>query len=63
MANQISRQMAADPSADVVASVANHLGKFWEHDMRVDLARAVDAGTVTVDDAVVRAIARLAAVV
>ncbi|MEI8238174.1 MAG: formate dehydrogenase subunit alpha, partial [Actinomycetota bacterium] len=50
MANQIARQMAADPHADAVAATAYHLDRFWEHEMRVDLARALDAGTVTLDD-------------
>ena len=59
MANQIARQWGADSSADAVAAVTNHLEKFWEHDMRVDLARAVDAGSVTVDDLVVQAVHRL----
>ena len=61
MANQIARQWAADPSADAVAATANHLDKFWEHDMRVDLARAVEAGSVTVDDLVAQAVQRLGA--
>ncbi len=60
MANQISRQLVADPNIDAVASVANHIGRFWEHDMRVDLARAIDEGTVTVDDVVGQAFAKLA---
>ena len=60
MANQIGRQMAADLTADAVAATATHLGKFWEHDMRVDLAQAIRAGTVTVDDVVAQAIERLA---
>jgi formate dehydrogenase major subunit len=59
MANQIARQLAADSSLDTVAAVANHLDKFWEHDMRVDLTRAVEAGSVTVDEVVVRAVHRL----
>jgi len=59
MANQIARQWAADPSADVVAAVASHLDRFWEHDMRVDLARAIGGGTITVDDIVVEAVSRL----
>jgi len=63
MANQIARQWAADPNADAVAVTAAHLERFWEHDMRVDLARAVDAGSVTVDDIVVQAVHRLSAVV
>ena len=60
MANQIARQMTADPHTDAVASVANHHGKFWELDMRVDLAKAIEGGTVTVDEVVVQAVRRLA---
>ena len=59
MANQIARQWAADSSADAVSAVTKHLENFWEHDMRVDLARAVEAGSVTVDDVVVDAVRRL----
>ena len=59
MANQISRQWSADPTADAVAATAKHLETFWEHDMRVDLARAVESGSVTVDDVVVQAVQRL----
>jgi hypothetical protein len=33
--------------------------KFWEPDMRGDLARAVESGSVTVDDTVVEAVKRL----
>ncbi len=60
MANQIARQMAADPNLDPVAATATHLAKFWEHDMRTDLAAAIDGGTVTLDDVVVQAMRRLA---
>ena len=60
MANQIARQMAADPNADAVAATAYHLDRFWEHEMRVDLARAIEGGTVTLDDVAVRAVERLA---
>jgi formate dehydrogenase major subunit len=60
MANQIARQMGADPNADAVAATAYHLDRFWEHEMRVDLARAIEGGTVTVDDAVVSAVQKLA---
>jgi formate dehydrogenase major subunit len=50
MANQIARQLAAEaPDHDsAVSAVATHLDKFWEHDMRVDLLHALEAGTVTV---------------
>ncbi len=60
MANQIARQWAADSSADAVSAIATHIEKFWEHDMRADLTRAVEAGSVTVDDLVAEAVHRLA---
>jgi hypothetical protein len=60
MANQIARQQAADPTVDAVATTAKHLDTFWEHEMRVDLAQAIEGGTVTVDDIVVQAVAALA---
>jgi formate dehydrogenase major subunit len=59
MANQIARQFVADTSLDAVKSTVAHLERFWEHDMRVDLARAVEAGSITVDDVVVEAVRRL----
>ena len=60
MANQIARQMLADPNLDAVAATATHIGKFWEPDMRTDLTAAIDGGTVTLDDTVVQAMRRLA---
>jgi formate dehydrogenase major subunit len=60
MANQIARQMAADPSVDAVAATAAHLDRFWEHEMRADLAHAIEGGTVTLDDVAVQAMERLA---
>ncbi len=59
MANQIARQMAADPTADAVGATAAHMDAFWEADMRADLARAIEGGTVTVDDVAVQALRRL----
>jgi hypothetical protein len=59
MANQIARQFVADTSLDTVKSTVAHLERFWEHEMRVDLARAVEAGSITVDDVVVEAVRRL----
>jgi hypothetical protein len=62
MANQIARQMAAAPNLDAeAATVATtaHLERFWEHEMRVDLARALDAGTVTLDAITADAVRRL----
>jgi formate dehydrogenase subunit delta len=60
MANQIARQMAADPHLDAVAATTAHLERFWEHEMRVDLARAVEAGTATLDDVALHAVQKLA---
>jgi formate dehydrogenase major subunit len=62
MANQIARQMVADPSVDAVAATAGHLAQFWEAEMRADLAGAVAQGSVTVDGVVTQAMQRLAAV-
>ena len=59
MANQIARQWKADSTADAVANTSEHMGKFWEPDMRADLARAIETGSVTVDDDVVEAVKRL----
>jgi hypothetical protein len=43
-----------------VAAIAKHLDSFWEHEMRVDLARIIDGGTVTVEPLAVRAVQSLA---
>jgi formate dehydrogenase major subunit len=59
MANQIARQYVVEPHDVAVAAVAKHLANFWEIDMRTDLARAIDGGTVTVDPVVVEAVAQL----
>ena len=60
MANQIARQMGADPNKDAVAATAAHLDRFWEHEMRVDLADAIKGGTVTLDDIAIEAMEKLA---
>ena len=62
MANQIARQFE-DQAVDTVGATATHLSKFWEHDMLADLTTAVQMGTVTVDDEVVQAVARLSVAV
>ena len=59
MANQIARQFAADTSADPVAATVRHLERYWEHEMRADISRAVEAGSITVDEIVVEAVRRL----
>lgn len=59
MANQIARQFAADSSTDPVAATARHLERFWEIEMRGDISRAVEAGSVTVDEIVAEAVRRL----
>ena len=63
MANQIARQYAHQADDDAVAAVATHLASFWEHEMRADLTRAVDAGTARVDPRVAAAVARLSVAV
>jgi formate dehydrogenase major subunit len=60
MANQIARQFVADAGSDAVSATAKHLDSFWEHDMRVDLARALENGTAVVDATVVEAMQQLA---
>jgi formate dehydrogenase major subunit len=59
MANQIGRQFGTEEHDVAVAAVAKHLESFWEVDMRADLARAIDAGTVTLDPLVVEAVRQL----
>ncbi len=63
MANQIARQFTREPNETAVTAVAAHLERFWEREMRIDLARAIDEGTVTVDAVVVQAVERLAVIV
>ncbi len=63
MANQIARQFSHEPAEAAAAAVADHLDKFWEHEMRVDLARAIEGGSVTVDPIVVQAVERLVIIV
>ncbi len=60
MANQIARQFAHETADIAVVAVASHLERFWEHEMRADLARAIEGGTVTVDPLVAQAVDRLA---
>jgi formate dehydrogenase major subunit len=52
MANQIAAQFADGSVADAADAVALHITRFWEHDMRADLAQAIDADSVAVVDAV-----------
>ena len=63
MANQIARQFTNEPESVAIEAIATHLDSFWEHDMRLDLVDAIQAGTVTVDALVVKAVERLAVIV
>ena len=48
MANQIAQYFAAYPDADAIEGVRDHLGKFWDPQMRRDLQQLVtDADTHT----------------
>jgi formate dehydrogenase major subunit len=58
MANQIARQLSTQ-SGDATANVATHLANFWDPEMRADLARAIDNGTLTIDPLVGEALATL----
>ncbi len=59
MANQIARQYAGEVHEDAVRAVAKHLNAFWEHEMRADLARVIDEGSLTVHPVVGAAIRSL----
>jgi formate dehydrogenase major subunit len=59
MANHIARQFAHLQPDEAVEAVAMHLGNFWEHDMRTDLATAIAAGSAQVDPVARSAVERL----
>ena len=58
MANQIARYFSAYPVEEATAGIADHLQRFWDPSMRRDLADAIAAGHVKVEDAVRDAIGR-----
>jgi len=48
MVNQIARNFATLPPSEAAAAVAEHLQKFWDPAMRLDLAEAVAARHIQV---------------
>lgn len=49
MANQIAHAFSAQPHAEAIAGVADHIAKFWTPKMRRDLASHLNTGDVVVD--------------
>lgn len=60
MANQIALFFAAYPHDEAVADIADHLQKFWERRMRVQIIRYVDEGGAGLHELVIEAVKRLA---
>jgi formate dehydrogenase major subunit len=60
MVDQIADQFSAEPTEVAVDAVARHLTRFWEHDMRTDLAHALEAGAVKLDEVARQAVERIA---
>jgi len=58
-ANQIALFFAAYPREEAVASVADHIKKFWEHRMRQQLFAYVDKGGAGLHELVLEAVKRL----
>jgi formate dehydrogenase subunit delta len=59
MANQIALFFASYPKEEAVASVADHLKKFWEPRMREQIVQYVDSGGGGLHDLVQDAVRRL----
>jgi formate dehydrogenase subunit delta len=58
-ANQIALFFASYPHEEAVAGVANHITKFWEHRMRVQIQKYVADGGTGLHPLVLEALARL----
>jgi formate dehydrogenase subunit delta len=58
-ANQIALYFAAYPKEEAVASVADHIKKFWEHRMRQQLDTYVAQGGAGLHALVLEAVKRL----
>lgn len=59
MANQIGKFFAHQKHDAAVASIEDHIRRFWDPRMRREIVAAVEAGQVRLDPAVQEAIARL----
>ena len=62
MANQIAQFFASYPHEESVAGVANHLQKFWERRMRLQLHEYIAQGGAGLNSLVIEAEKRLTAV-
>jgi formate dehydrogenase subunit delta len=59
MANQIAQFFGAYPHEEAVAGVANHIAKFWEKRMRLQLHEYLAQGGSGLDELVREAAQRL----
>jgi formate dehydrogenase subunit delta len=59
MANQIGKFFVSADRATAVASIADHLRKFWDPRMRAEIVAYLDAGGEGLDEAVRQAVAEL----
>jgi formate dehydrogenase subunit delta len=61
MANQIGRFFAHQPEDKAIASIADHLVKFWDPRMRAAILEYVDAGGQGLQPPVLKAVRMLQA--
>jgi len=59
MANQIARFFTHQTHAQAVASVEDHIRKFWDPRMRREIVASLDDGQTKLDPVVKEAVARL----
>jgi len=59
MANQIGKFFVTQGEEQAVASIADHLQKFWDPRMRAQILEHLDAGGAGLDPAVRRAVEQL----
>ena len=59
MANQIGKFFAHQKPDDAVASIEDHLRKFWDPRMRRAIVAQLDKGEIQLDPPVRKAVARL----
>ena len=59
MANQIAANQRHLPDDQAATVVAKHIASFWTPTMRRELAEAVEAGTVTLNEVALRAARQL----